>query len=326
MSTITHHGSIRKSKITLSAQGHRPLTQMPIWTMHRQSPRWVSKSTSSTTFAGFQGTTSGKYSRSSWWTERPWWPPRPVRSSPSSSNRKLQSKERMGSLQKLCSLQRSVAEVVMMVMVVMAVKPVKAAEAQRGIREMIREIVRTRGKRRISRSAFIASGEGIPLRTAWPSNVVILLSQPTLQQTHRLRLLQLSPLRSRTIGWWLAQMLHLAIGSSIADARLTSPAVNQCSSTTPHILWIRSRWRDSMGSHRLHPDMEVLGWLASCQMERRKWSYFKKWCICWDPSTSSHNLRSWARTSKSNRWISTVTTSKMARASWLQLQLRSRGY
>jgi len=66
----------------------------------------------------------------------------------------------MGSLQKLCSLQRRVAKVVM------AVKPIKAAEVQRGIREMIREIMRTIGKRRISGSAFIASGEGISPRTA----------------------------------------------------------------------------------------------------------------------------------------------------------------
>jgi hypothetical protein len=51
-------------------------------------------------------------------------------------------------------------------MVVMAVKPVKAAEVHRGIREMPREIIRTRGKRRISGSAFIASGKGIPPRTA----------------------------------------------------------------------------------------------------------------------------------------------------------------
>jgi hypothetical protein len=51
-------------------------------------------------------------------------------------------------------------------MAVMAVKPVKAAEVQRGIREIIREIIRTIGKRRISGSAFIATGEGIPPRTA----------------------------------------------------------------------------------------------------------------------------------------------------------------
>jgi hypothetical protein len=64
----------------------------------------------------------------------------------------------MGSLQKLCFWQRKV--------VVMDVKPAKSAEVQRAIREMIREIVRTRGKRRITGSAFIASGEGIPPRTA----------------------------------------------------------------------------------------------------------------------------------------------------------------
>jgi hypothetical protein len=51
-------------------------------------------------------------------------------------------------------------------MVVMAVKPVKAAEVQRGIREMIREIIRTIGKRRISGSAVIAIGEGTPPKTA----------------------------------------------------------------------------------------------------------------------------------------------------------------
>ena len=67
---------------------------------------------------------------------------------------------------------------------------------------------------------------------------------------HRLRLLRLSPLRSRTIGWWPAQMLHPVISSSIADARLTSPAVYQCSSPTLNILQIRRRSRDIMGSHR----------------------------------------------------------------------------
>jgi hypothetical protein len=69
----------------------------------------------------------------------------------------------MGSLQKHYSWQRRVAKVV-----VMAVKPVKAAEVQRGIREMTREIIRetTIGKRRISGSVFIASGEGTPPRTA----------------------------------------------------------------------------------------------------------------------------------------------------------------
>jgi len=81
-----------------------------------------------------------------------------------------------------------------------------------------------------------------------------------------------------------------------------------------------------MGSHRLHQDMEVLGWFASCQMERRKRSYSKKWCICRGRSTSSHSLRSWTRTSKSNRWITTVSTSTIAMASWLPLHLRSMGY
>jgi hypothetical protein len=66
----------------------------------------------------------------------------------------------MGSLQKLCTLQSSVAKVV----VVMAVKPVKAAKVQGGIREIKRET--TIGKRRIWGSAFIASGEGISPRTA----------------------------------------------------------------------------------------------------------------------------------------------------------------
>jgi hypothetical protein len=65
----------------------------------------------------------------------------------------------MGSLQKLCSLQRRAAEVV-----VMAVKPVEAAKVQGGIREIIRET--TIGKRRISGSAFITTGEGTPSRTA----------------------------------------------------------------------------------------------------------------------------------------------------------------
>jgi hypothetical protein len=63
----------------------------------------------------------------------------------------------MGSLQKVCSLKRRGAK---------AVKPVKAAEVQGGTREMIREILRRIGKRRISGSAFIASGKGIPPRTA----------------------------------------------------------------------------------------------------------------------------------------------------------------
>jgi hypothetical protein len=67
----------------------------------------------------------------------------------------------MGSLQKLCSLQRKVAE---------AAEAAKSAKVQRGIREMtremIREILRMIGKRRISGSAFIAIGEGTPPKTA----------------------------------------------------------------------------------------------------------------------------------------------------------------
>ena len=192
---------------------------------------------------------------------------------------------------------------------------------------MIREIIRET-KRRISGSAFIASGEGIPPRTAWASSSAILPRLPILQQKHQLkhRLLQLSPLRSRTIGWWPAQMSHPVIGSSIADARLTSPAVDQCSSSTPNILRIRRWWRDTMGSHRLHQDMEVLGWLASCQMERRKQSYSNKWCICRGCFTSSHSLKSWPRMLKLNRWITTVSTSTIAMASWLPMHLRSMGY
>jgi len=46
--------------------------------------------------------------------------------------------------------------------VVISVKPVKVAEVQSGIRDIIRTIE----KRSISGSAFIASGEGTPPRTA----------------------------------------------------------------------------------------------------------------------------------------------------------------
>jgi hypothetical protein len=90
-------------------------------------------------------------------------------------------KERMGSLQKLCSLQRKVAKVVEM-----AVKLIKPAEVQRGIREMTREILRetTKGKRRIAGSAFIASGEGTPRRTRSASNEEIIQRLPTLQHKH----------------------------------------------------------------------------------------------------------------------------------------------
>ena len=67
-------------------------------------------------------------------------------------------------------------------------------------------------------------------------------------------------------------------------------------------------------------------WIDSCQVERLKLSYFKKWCICQDRSISSHSLRSWIRMSKSNRWITTVSTSTIAMASWLPRHLRLMGY
>jgi hypothetical protein len=56
----------------------------------------------------------------------------------------------------LCSLQRKVAELA---------EAAKSAKVQGGIREIIKEIIRET-KRRISISAFIASGEGTPPRTA----------------------------------------------------------------------------------------------------------------------------------------------------------------
>jgi hypothetical protein len=56
---------------------------------------------------------------------------------------------------------------------------------------MIREIIKTRGKRKISGSAFIASGKGKPPGTACASNTAILQGLPTLQQTHQLEYLQL---------------------------------------------------------------------------------------------------------------------------------------
>jgi len=320
MSTTMYRGLIGKSTIDISVPGHQPPALMlptpTLMSLQRQSPRWVSKSASSTSFAGSQGMTSGKASWSSWSTKMPQWPPPLMRSSPSLLKRKLQSKERMGSLQKLCSLQRRVAKVVLMV-----VKPVKAAKVQSGIREIIRVI----GKRRIRRSGFIASGDGISPRTAWASNAAIPQLLLTLQQKHQMRPLWHSPHRSRTIGWWPAQMLHTVIGSLIADARVTSPAIDQCSSPTLNMLPFQSRRRDTMGSHHFHPDMRVLGWFASCQMERRKRYYFKKWCMCRDRSMSSHSLGSWTRTSKLNWSISTASTSTIAIASWLPLLLRSMG-
>jgi len=81
-----------------------------------------------------------------------------------------------------------------------------------------------------------------------------------------------------------------------------------------------------MASHHFHPDMGVLGWFAGCQMERGKRSYSKMWCNCRDHSISSHNLRSWTRMSKWNRWITTVSTSTIGMANWLPLHLRSMGY
>jgi len=143
---------------------------------------------------------------------------------------------------------------------------------------------------------------------------------------HRLKRLWLTPLWSTTLGWRLAQMRHAVIGSLSADARLTSPAVDQCLSPTLNIPCIWRKWRDTMGSHPLHPDMEVLGWLVNCQIEWRKQSYFKKWCICEDCSTSSHSLRSCTGMSKSNRWTTAVSTSTIAMANWLPLHLRSMGY
>jgi len=279
MSTITHRASIGKSRFRISACGQRPPRLMLIRTVQRTSLTWVSKSTSSTSYAECQGTTGGNSSWSSCWTKTRLWRPRLIRLSPSSSKWKLPSRERMGSLQKHCPLQRRVAK---------AAEVAKSAKVQSGIREIIWTI----GKKRISGSAFIASGKVIPSRTAWASNTAILQKLPTLQQKHRLRLLQ-----SRTIGWGPAQVLHPGMGSLIADARLTSPAIDQCLSPTPLILQIRRRWRDTMGSHCFHPDMEVLGWFASWQMETLKQSYSKKWCNCQGRSTSFHNLKSWLRTS-----------------------------
>jgi hypothetical protein len=51
-----------------------------------------------------------------------------------------------------------------------------------------------------------------------------------MQQKNQRKLLRLSARPSRTIGWRPAQVVHPVIGSSIADARITSPAMDQCSS------------------------------------------------------------------------------------------------
>jgi len=71
--------------------------------------------------------------------------------------------------------------------------------------------------------------------------------------------------------------------------------------------------------------MQVLGWFSCCQMERQKWSYFNRWCISQDFPASSHSVRSWTGTSKSNRWITMVSTSAIAMATCLPLHLRSMG-
>jgi len=52
--------------------GHRLLTLMRM--MQRQSPRCVSKRTSSTAFTESKGTTTGQCSWSSWWVKTPLWP------------------------------------------------------------------------------------------------------------------------------------------------------------------------------------------------------------------------------------------------------------
>jgi len=178
--TTRHHRTIRKSTITISTLAHWPLTLMlPIQTPQRYLPRWVDRNTWST-----QGMTSGKSFWSSWRPKMPWWPPNPMRLSPCSSKRKLQSRERMGLLQKLCCLPRRV------------VKGVKVANIQRGRRE----ITGTIGRRRIRGIAFIADGEGMLQRTALVCNMPNLPRLPMMQLKHRPRLLRLSPLRLRTIG------------------------------------------------------------------------------------------------------------------------------
>ena len=194
----------------------------------------------------------------------------------------------------------------------------------------IRETFRMTGQRRISGSAFIANRECISPRTAWASTAAIIQRWPTLQQmnqqNHLLRLLGLAPLWSRTIGWQLALILHPAIGSSIGDAPLTSLAIYQCLADTRNILWRWRRGRETMASYHLHPDMAVLGWFINSQMERLKQLYFKKWCMCWDCSISSHSVRSWTKTSKSKQWITMVWTSTIAMASRLPLHLTLMGY
>jgi len=61
-------------------------------------------------------------------------------------------------------------------------------------------------------------------------------------------------------------------------------------------------------------------------MEWRNQSYFKKWCNWWDHSIPSHSLKSLTRTSESNQWLTTVSTTAITMASWLPLHLRWMGY
>jgi len=79
-------------------------------------------------------------------------------------------------------------------------------------------------------------------------------------------------------------------------------------------------------SHYLHPDMEVLGWFVTYQLERWTWSYSRMWCICQRHSISSHHVRTWGRMTESNGWISTISTSTISIASRLPLCLRSTCY
>ena len=72
ISTITHCGSIRKSRMTICGPGQRPMSPtLPTpMQMQSQSPRWVSSNTSSTSYKESPETTTGKPSWSSWWTKR----------------------------------------------------------------------------------------------------------------------------------------------------------------------------------------------------------------------------------------------------------------
>jgi len=231
MWTTTHRGSIGMSRITISAQDwqyHRPLTLMLlIRTLQGWSPRWVRRNTLSTSFTGSRGTTTGNSSWSSWSTNLPWWLPRPMRSSPTSSKSNVQSRDRLGSLQKLWSRQRKVVQ---------AAERARSAKVQRQSREIIREIIRTIRKRKIYQSDFICNSDGISPRTVWASNPAFIQKVLTLQQNHRQRSLRMSPLGWRTIGRWVAEMVHPVIGSFIPDAWLKSLAIDQSSLRTHNIL------------------------------------------------------------------------------------------